>query len=196
MRKFFIILIALGWLPCLLTLSQAHNAHEHGTAKVNIAVEGARVNLGLESPLANLLPFEHRPETPEQRLEVQNLALRLRHQAETLFQLTPAAECRLTKVELESANLEPELLDPEATPEPALTDDGGNKNSKKAEDHEEHGDLDADFTFLCAKPENLSGLDILLFDAWPKIEKIEVQAATPRGQRAATLSPKKHQWSW
>ena len=195
MRKFFIILIALGWLPCLFTLSQAHDAHEHGSAKLNIAVKGAQVSLGLESPLANLLPFEHRPATPEQRRQVRDLALRLR-QAETLFQLTPAAECRLTKVELESESLEPELLDPEATIFKALADDGGDKSPAQAGEHEEHGDLDAEFTFLCAKPENLNGLDVLLFEAWPEIEKMEARAVTPRGQRADTLSAKKHLFSW
>ena len=190
MKKIFIILIALGWLP---NLAQAHEAHEHGAAKLNIAVDGARVSLGLESPLANLLPFEHRPATPGQREQTRDLAFRLR-QAENLFKLTPAAECRLTKVELESENLEPELLDPEATLFQAVADDGGDKS--KAEEHEEHGDLDADFTFLCAKPENLKGVDVLLFEAWPKIEKIEARAATPKGQRGATLSAQKHLFSW
>jgi len=195
MRKFFIILIALGWLPCLLTLSQAHNAHEHGTAKVDIAVEGAQVSLGLESPLSNLLPFEHRPATPEQRMQVRDLALRLRR-AETLFQLTPAAECRLTKAELESESLEPELLDPEATLFQDLAEDGGDKSPAKAGEHEEHGDLDAEFTFMCAKPEKLNSVDVLLFAAWPRIEKVEARAVTPRGQRADTLSAKKHLFSW
>jgi len=194
-RNFFIILIALGWLPCLLTLSQAHNAHEHGTAKVNIAVEGDQISLGLESPLANLLPFEHGPATPEQREQVRDLARRLR-QAETLFQLTPAAECRLAKLELESENLEPELLDPEPAPFQALADDGGDKSPAKSAHHEEHGDLDAEFTFLCAKPEKLNSVDVLLFEAWPKIEKVEARAVTSKGQRAADLSAKKHLFSW
>jgi len=193
MKKFFICLIALCWIPNSLHLSQAHDAHEHGTAKVNIAVDGAQVSIGLESPLANLLPFEHSPTTPEQQKQVKDMARRM-YSAETLFKLTPAAECRLNKVSLESENLDASLLDPEATIEPARADDGGTPNSEK--DEEEHGDLDADFTFLCAKPEKLNSVDILLFDAWPQLEKVEARVATPNGQRAGTLSAQKHLFSW
>jgi len=190
MKKTVFLLIALCGLPNWLPLARAHDAHEHGAAQVNIAVDGAQVNIGFESPLANLLPFEHSPETPEQRRQVQNMAHRL-NQAETLFKLTPAAECRLSKVSLESENLDAALLNPEAPSEPAQAE------AQSSETAEEHGDLDADFTFLCATPEKLNSLDILLFDAWPNLEKIEAQLATSKGrQRAETLSAEKHLLSW
>lgn len=194
MKKIFIGLVVLGWLT---NVAQAHEAHEHGTAKLNIAVDGAQVSLGLESPLANLLPFEHSPATPEQRAQVRDLARQM-NQAEALFKLTPAAECRLTKAELASANLDPALLEPEIALAPAKASDDGNKNPEKtaSEEGEEHGDLDADFAFLCAKPEKLNSVDVLLFEAWPKMEKIEARAVTPKGQSAATLSAKKHLFSW
>jgi hypothetical protein len=109
-----------------------------------------------------------------------------------LFQFTPAAECRLEKVRLASEKLDAALLDPNAPLDPARTDGGKGKKAAK----EEHGDLDADFLFTCAKPEKLNSVDVLLFTAWPGLKRIETQAVTPKGQRAVRLTAKKHMLSW
>jgi hypothetical protein len=190
-KKTVLCLNMLCPLLMLLPLAHAHEAHEHGAAKMNITVDGAQVNISLESPLANLLSFEHVPATPEQRAQVRDMARRM-HQAETLFQFTPAAECRLEKVRLASEKLDAALLDPNASLDPTQT--GGGKGKKAAK--EEHGDLDADFLFTCAKPEKLHSVDVLLFTAWPRLKRIEAQAVTPKGQRAARLSAKRHVLSW
>ena len=192
MKKIVFFLGTLCTVLALALLAHAHEAHEHGAAKLNIAVDGARVSIALESPLANLLPFEHSPATLEQQTQVKDIARRM-YQAERLFQLTPAAECSLEKVMLASEKLSAGMLDPNAPPD--FAQDGGGYTGHKA-DKEEHGDLDADFAFTCAKPEKLNSVDVLLFAAWPKLKKIAVQAITPKGQRAASLSVKKHVMSW
>ena len=179
---------------CLLLLpvplASAHKAHEHGRAKVNIVVDGSLVSIGLESPLDSLLSFEHVPATFEQRKQVKEMARRM-HQAETLFQLTPAAECRLERVALASEILDPVLLDPNIPLDPAQAD-----KSKAQSGKAEHADLDAEFFFTCGKPENLNSVNVLLFSVWPKMERIAVQAVTPKGQRAANLTPGRHLVSW
>ena len=183
-------------VPYLLSPAYAHEAHEHGAAKLNVAVDGEQVSIGLESPLANLLPFEHVPATPGQRRQVREMARRM-HQAETLFHLTPSAECRLEKVTLASERFDAALLDPNIPPEAARaggSKEPGGKGKKPAE--EKHGDLDAEFVFVCAKPENLYSVEILLFSAWPRLQKMEAQAVTPKGQRAASLTCKKNVLSW
>ena len=196
MKRIIFFLSLLCFVPSLLPFAHAHEAHEHGAAKVNIAVDGAQVSITLESPLDNLLAFEHRPATQEQRGKVREMARRM-HQAETLFQLTPAAECRLEKVRLASEKLDATLLDPNIPLEPAPADGGKGQSGKgKKAAKEEHGDLDADFVFKCAKPENLNSVDVLLFSAWPKIKKIEARAVTPKGQSAAGLTAKKHMIAW
>ena len=51
MGKVHFFLNILGFWVLALTLpAQAHEAHEHGVAKVNIAVEGAQVSIDFESP--------------------------------------------------------------------------------------------------------------------------------------------------
>jgi len=181
----------LCFLTAPLVSAHAHKAHEHGAAKLTIAVDGAKVSIGLESPLDNLLGFEHAPTTPDQRKRVKDMAVRM-HQAEKLFQLTPAAECRLESVRLSSEKLDPALLDPKMPLEPAPAGSGAGKKAAK----EEHGDLDADFLFICAKPADLNSVEVLLFTAWPGMKKIDARAVTPKGQRAAGLSAKKRAISW
>ena len=198
MKRMALCLGALCLAPFLISLAHAHKdkAHQHDAANVNIAVDGARVHIVLESPLANLLPFEHAPATLEQRQEVKEMARRM-HQAETLFQLTPAAECRLENVRLASEKLDAALLDPNSPLEPAQAAGGkGQRGKGKKAAKEEHGDLDADFLFTCAKPDKLNSVDVLLFAAWPGLKRIEAQAVTPKGQRAAKLTAKKHLISW
>ncbi|MDR0465807.1 MAG: DUF2796 domain-containing protein [Deltaproteobacteria bacterium] len=194
MKKKAFFLHAPLW--AILVLISPAGAHEHGAARMNVAADGDQVSISLESPLENLLPFEHVPTTPEQRKQVADMARRM-HGAETLFQLTPAAQCRLEKVRLASEKLDPALLDPHGAPEAVQADGEKDPSGKgKKAGKEEHGDLDADFLFMCAKAEKLAGVEVLLFAEWPGLKKIEVQAVTPKGQRAARLTATKRMLTW
>jgi len=179
-------------LSSLLFLSSpafAHKAHEHGVAKVNIAVDGAQVTIFLESPLVDLLSFGHAPATLEQCEQVKEMARRM-HQS-VLFRLTPAAECRLERVALASEVLAADLLDPNISL-PVLCPG----QSAAQSSGEVCNDLHVEFTFICGKPENLSSVNVLLFNDWPKLTRIDAQAVTPKGQRSASLTPKRHLVSW
>ena len=44
-----------------------HDAHVHGVAHLNAAVEGTNLHLEFTSPAANIVGFEHQPQTPEQK---------------------------------------------------------------------------------------------------------------------------------
>jgi len=196
MKKIFFLLSTLCSVLIASALAYAHEAHEHGAANMYIVVDGALVHISMESPLANLLSFEHAPATPEQGRQVQEMARRM-HEAQTLFQLSSAAKCRLEKVTLASAKIDDALFDPNVPLESAQADSGEKLRDKEKKAGEEaHGDLDAEFSFICAKPENLNSLDILLFSVWPKLHRVEVQAVTPKGQRAAGLTPQKHLVTW
>lgn len=162
-------------LPFLISplLCVAAEPHVHGVATLQIAVDGKLLQLHLESPLASLLGFEHMPRTSQQKSAVKAMEAQLKR-AEKLFYPSPKAGCSLKSVSLES---------------PVL----------KAEKHQEahdHADLDGDFVFACSRPEALRGLDIQLFDAFPGLRQLKTEAATPRGQKAATLTPKQRKISW
>lgn len=81
-----------------------------------------------------------------------------------------AAQCTLGKAEVQAPVLEPA---PGAGP------------AQPAQDV--HADLDATYTFHCARPAELRTLQLGLFDAYPRIQRIDVQVAGPQGQARLSL---------
>lgn len=201
--------ILLAACAALLAASPAvaHGPHEHGAARLNVAVDGAVVSIDLESPLANALPFEHAPTTPAQREAVQNMAATL-HRAENIFIFPAAAQCRLKDVSLQSGALPAELLAATPAQQPAKpahqthAADQAHADNDNRDNHgnhaagAEHADMDASFTFECARPDALTGMDVALFSAWPALRELRVQLVSPTGQHAAELNDKAHTLKW
>ena len=108
---------AIGLITELALPAWAYGAgpHVHGRAALEIAIDEATVQVNLNSPLDNLLGFEHAPRNEKERHAARVMATKLR-QADTLFIFTPAAKCRLASVQMESPLLAPELLMPGSGP--------------------------------------------------------------------------------
>ena len=148
-------------------LAQGH-AHAHGVAKLDIAVDAKQIVVQFETPLDNLVGFERAPRTDAERKAAADVLARLRSpdKGSPLFVADAAARCALSKADLQAPVLEP-----------------GAKSAAK----DEHADLDASYEFICAKPQELRALDVGLFDAYKRIQRIEVQVAGPKGQSKVTL---------
>jgi hypothetical protein len=142
-------------------------AHEHGVVHLDVAVEGRRITLQMESPLDNLLGFERAPRSDAERRRADG-AVALLKDAGKLFAIDGAAQCKLTKVDLTSA-----ALKHGAAAEPGA--DG-------------HADIDGNFEFDCADAARAAFIDVGLFDAFAGMQRIEVQAITPKAQFKATLT--------
>lgn len=206
-------LIPLTVCAILLTAAPtlAHGPHEHGAARLDVAVEDNIVEINLESPLANALPFEHAPRDAAQRQAVQNMAATL-HKAENIFVFSAAAQCRIKKVTLESEALPEALLKANTAAQPEQTQTSKHNASavpavepKGHADHDEyaghddhggHADLDASFTFECVQADALHGMDVHLFSAWPALHELRVQIVSPTGQHAAELNEQAHTLKW
>lgn len=155
----------------LSTAAQATEAaHVHGLMRLDIAVERQSLTLQLETPLDSLLGFERRPRTPAER-QAADALLRQMGDATALFKPDAAAQCVLATVTLESEALQSQAA-----------------GSAKAVGQESgHADLDASYEFNCAHPERLTAVEIRLFDAFQRLQKIEVQVAGAQGQSRQTL---------
>ncbi|MEW6677965.1 MAG: DUF2796 domain-containing protein [Pseudomonadota bacterium] len=174
-------------LPGIATAGEHHHdhhAHVHGMAKLEVAVESGRIDLHLESPLEALLGFEHAPRTAQEKSAVAKMAQTLR-QADKLFVPTAAAGCKLASVELESPVLEKES--------PHAKD---HKHAAHPESGEAHGDLDGNFVFTCAQPGKLTGMEVRLPGAFPRMQRIDAQVVSAKGQSARKLTAKMRFLSW
>jgi hypothetical protein len=159
---------AAAWAP----LSHAAGAHEHGVVKLDVAVDGSRVLIEIDSPLDNLLGFERAPRTDAERAKAAAVVKQLQDAA-ALFRVDGSAGCTLAKVDLQSAPLQLGKV-------PAAGGDA--KDAKDA-----HGDLEGSFEFKCKAGAKAAFLEVGLFDAFPQVKRIDLQVATPKGQMKATL---------
>ena len=148
-------------------------AHEHGAAQLNVALEGQRLELALESPAMNLVGFEHAAVSTSDKAAVARAQQHLQTPL-ALFGIAAAAGCVITSHELHSPLFE-----------------------AHAEEHEEHGneheaehsDIDANYVLTCSQPQALSAIDLSeLFKRFPATDKIQVQLIGPNGQQGAELS--------
>ncbi len=165
MKSLPTLALAVSLVLALAAPARAGKPHEHGAAQLDVALDGTTLNLSLESPLDDLVGFERAPRTEAEKRAAAAAIATLRA-ADALFVIDPAAGCKSTSVELRSAPLG--LGAAEAT-----KDDG-------------HGDLDGDFVFQCRSAP--AYLDVGLFKAFPRLGRLDVQVAAPKGQRKFALT--------
>ena len=152
------------------------DAHEHGAAELDAALDGAKLEIELRSPAMNLVGFEHAPSSEADKRKIADARKQL-EQPDRLFGLTPAAGCKLAETELESPLFE--------------SDEHEHEHEHEADHGSQHSEIHAHYHFDCATPQALTGLDLQgLFKTFPGTEKIQAQLIGPNGQRGAQLSAK------
>ncbi|MFI8558456.1 DUF2796 domain-containing protein [Pseudomonas putida] len=183
------LLLALPFALLPLAMANAHDdhdhehahgtlgAHEHGVAKLNVALDGNTLELELDSPAMNLVGFEHAANSDADKAKVAAVRQQL-EQPLKLFGLAAAAGCKEESQDLQS---------PLFGDAPHADDD---------DDEHEHGhvhsDIGAHYQLTCATPAKLAQLDLgPLFKAFPATQKINVQLIGPNGQKGVETSPSK-----
>ena len=153
---------------CLLApcLAWSHGPHEHGAVRLDIGVDAGTLTLQLESPLDNLLGFERAPRNGAERAAAAAAVATLKAAA-TLFRIDPAAGCTPAAVSLNSAALGL------GAPEPGA--------------QAGHADIDGSFEFRCSNAGRAAFVDVGLFAAFARIQRIDVQVALATGQFKRTL---------
>ncbi|MFZ6679197.1 DUF2796 domain-containing protein [Undibacterium sp. Tian12W] len=168
-------LALLAALQATVINSNAHEAHVHGSATVLLAQDGNKLTLEFDSPLDNLLGFEHAPRTDKQKQAAKAL-LDLMQKPDTLLKLNAEADCQLATVKVVAPVLQTTVATTAAK--------------------DEHANLHAEYEYACTKVAALKSLQLSLFDAFPAIHKVDAQMAGARGQVAATLTPKQRMLAW
>ena len=158
MKTCFVIAL-LAVLP-----AWAAKPHEHGVARMDVGVETRRLSIFLEMPLDSAVGFEREPRTDAERQQAQAALARL-NDAAALWRIDPAAGCTPAKASVEAGPLAPGA----------------------APTHEGHEDLDASYEFTCTDATKAGFVEVGLFEAFARLQRVEVQAVTRKGQLKATL---------
>ncbi len=178
--------------------------HDHGHSEMNIALTGNEFLVELLSPAANVLGFEHEPETEEQRAALAEAVSALRA-GEQVLQLSAAAGCTLQTADIESKLTDEEHSEEHHDDEHADEhdkdehskehhDDEHAKDEHSEEHHDdehadEHSEFHVTWFYRCDKPAELKTVDVALFDLFPGFEEIDVSFAGENYQLAWELSP-------
>lgn len=161
-------------LACVLStalLAQAEGPHEHGAARLEVARDGGQLTLRFESPLDNLVGFEHLPRNARENQAMANAEALLRD-GPNLFRPPAAAQCRLEGHEVELPGL-----------------DGPDKVAPQLKHGEGHLGAEASWRYLCANPAELRELEVGVFKRFPRLKRVEALSVDDKGQARQLLTP-------
>lgn len=155
-----------------------HEAHVHGKASMNLALAGGRLVVELLTPAVNIVGFEHPPRSEAEGRAVDEAVAALERGGEWLT-LPPRAGCRLEAVEVETGLMES-----------GESGEHGHEERGHDDHHDEtHSEFHVNYAFQCENPGALDAVRVNWFQAYPGMEKIELQAVTDARQIGGELTP-------
>ena len=155
------------------------SAHVHGIATLNLAMEGDELEIEFVSPAGNIVGFEHEAVTAAERRAIRDAIEQLRKGNE-LFDLPLAASCSLHVAEVEHGHGEEEKRE-DGHGQDAEHDDGDEHGHAGEDGDGTHSEFHARYRCEC-NGSAIETIGVRLFEYWPRIEAIRVQALTPDGQ--------------
>ncbi|WP_250462262.1 DUF2796 domain-containing protein [Microbulbifer litoralis] len=162
MQRFKVALLVFG-LGFAGLASGDGGAHVHGRAQLTVAAASGELQIGFESPAANLVGFEHAPRGPSQ-VEALDRAARDLAGANRFLRFS-GTDCRLREAGVEAPH-----------------------SGEQEAHHHRHASFRASYRFQCDNLAQLDGVAVALFTSFPGIHEIAVQWLAPGGQGAALLT--------
>jgi len=200
-----VIIMLLTLVPAL-----AEKAHVHGSGTLNIAIEGAVLEMELQAPGFDIVGFEHAAATEADKAKLK-AAYALFKAPMQLFRLSSGAVCKLGHMDVHYTN------DPDHGKHAGHDDHTGHEGHESYEGHEgnegqdghghdtghdrdhdaahkhsdktgEHGEFHAHYKFTCANTSALSAIRFGYFDKFEGAEALKVNIITPKGQKSYEVS--------
>ena len=183
MKNIFIVLVCL--FVSFQTSAQVRqkDSHEHGAANLMLAIEGDKLQIGIEVPSESLIGFEHFPKSRSDR-ENFNEAIKILSNPSKFFSTPDDAECLLTGLNVSQTLFSGEEED----------EHGHEKKDEHGhDDHDEHGHEDSEkgeihsefrsnYSWNCLHTDEIDSIGNKLFSFFPRIEEIRVNWITTSGQ--------------
>jgi len=179
LKKLTLVSLAIA---CSTPAIAQQSAHVHGFASINLAIDEEELQIEFVSPAESIVGFEYAPSNATERKAVADAIALLRDPAK-LFGLPASAGCELHEVEAERhAEGEHEEHGEHDEDEHAKHDEHEDEHAHEDSNAgESHSEFHARYHFDC-KNAAIETIDLRLFETWPRIEEVRVQALTPRGQ--------------
>jgi len=164
-------------------------SHVHGDALLALALDGSTLTAELESPLFNLLGFEHAPDTKAEQSTLKQAEAALANPA-ALLMFNPEAGCAVQPMS-GPVTLFPDAHDDDHHDDDDHDDDhDDDEHTEHAED--EHQDVILEYVYTCANPAKLSFVKTQLFTLFPNLSELETVYLGAAVQKQTILKPGKN----
>jgi len=163
-------------------------SHVHGGASLALVLEGTKLTAELETPLYNLLGFEHEPETDAQTKTLDSVQKKL-VQGSKLFRFNQDAACisiaTSSSISLFEENPHDDDHDDEHHDDEDDHDEEHHDDDEHHDEHEteeSHRDVILTYNFICQNPAVLNTLSVEMLNDFPLMTELDVIYLGPRSQ--------------
>jgi hypothetical protein len=149
--------------------------HQHGHGTLNLAVEGQTVQMELEVPGADIVGFEHKAETPDDRAKME-AAEKTLAQPLSLFVLPGEAGCKVTAAKVSH------VVETESDQDVHGHD---HDDPTEADEREaDHSEFHGEYVLSCSNAAAITVISFPYFEVFPNSEELAVTLITEKGQKA------------
>ncbi|WP_162045482.1 zinc uptake protein ZrgA [Vibrio taketomensis] len=211
MNKISSIALAIGFTLSTSAFAQddfrQHDAHVHGVVEFNIAQDSNELLVEITAPGADVVGFEHAPETDAQKQALTQAIAQLK-QPQQILTLAPAAKCDVEHIAVNHTLGHSEHHDHDHDHDHDHHDDHQHHNhqEKHADHHDEHhgheglddhadhekgghGEFTIEYHYQCGDINKLNAIETTWFSQFPSTEKVHANVLTDTAQTAVELSP-------
>jgi hypothetical protein len=182
-RKFKAALMGLTiGLSSAVTLAaeKRHSeAHVHGVAEINIAIEGSKADLEFRTPAESVMGFEHEAKSESDKKKRDAALQTLQNKMNQMVLFDPKLSCKFS--ETKTAVVEEKVERSKESPGKTAHELG---DQKKAGEHRE---VRATSSVTCGKPLAGSRVTFGVTKVFPEIHEIKVQVLSDAKQSGATI---------
>ena len=155
------------------------NAHEHGIAALNIAIEAPLVVMEFHAPGADIVGFEYAAKSDADFAAI-SAALKTLEAPLDLFVLPRGARCAVQEVRVE---LESDADHDVNEEDHQDHDDENDHKHEDPDDHDEeehsassgHTEFHAEYSLICSNIEAFTQIDFAYFEVFPNSKQVELQ---------------------
>ena len=154
--------------------TRSADSHTHGDASVAMVLEGSMIAVELDTPLYNLLGFEHEADTAVQKATVLKAETVL-SKGSSLFMFNIEAGCS--------------ILNDKISVELEHHEDDNHDDHKEEDVHDgTHKDVVLQYEYKCQKPKALKNVTVNLFEHFGNLTELDLVYLGPNTQKQVELS--------
>jgi Protein of unknown function (DUF2796) len=153
-------------------------AHVHGVAEVNIAVEGSKADVEFRAPAENVMGFEYEAKSDADRKKRDAALNTMQTKMSQMVLFDPKLGCQFSGAKTQIV---------EEKEDQAKAQSGGKSAPKDQKQSGEHREVRATLSVACDKPLAGSRVRFAVSKVFPEIQEIKVQVLGDSGQSGATI---------